>query len=78
MGFFRGNAACVLAYFPNLMINAAIKDAVKAAKAPSLQDGRLARLGRNVAAGGVAGVVAMAPVYPFLYVRTRLANDLRG
>jgi len=71
----RGNLANCLRYFPTQALNFAFKDKIKAQFKVSKQDSRMAKLGKNLASGGLAGALSLTFVYSLDYARTRLAND---
>jgi solute carrier family 25 (adenine nucleotide translocator) protein 4/5/6/31 len=74
----RGNLANCLRYFPTQALNFAFKGRIKAQFKVAKTDGFGTKLGKNVAAGGLAGALSLAFVYSLDYARTRLANDLKG
>jgi len=71
----RGNMANCLRYFPTQALNFAFKDKIKAQFKASKTDPAYVKLGKNVAAGGLAGAMSLTFVYSLDYARTRLAND---
>jgi len=75
--FWRGNLANCLRYFPTQALNFAFKDKIKAAFKPKKEDGYGTKLGKNLAAGGLAGALSLCFVYSLDYARTRLANDTK-
>jgi len=74
----RGNLANCLRYFPTQALNFAFKDKIKQQFKVSKNDGFGAKLGKNVAAGGLAGAMSLLFVYSLDYARTRLANDTKS
>lgn len=74
----RGNLANCLRYFPTQALNFAFKGSIKKQFKVTASDGFATKLGKNVAAGGLAGALSLAFVYSLDYARTRLANDLKG
>jgi len=74
----RGNLANCLRYFPTQALNFAFKDSIKAQFKVAKTDSFGTKLGKNVAAGGLAGALSLTFVYSLDYARTRLANDLKG
>lgn len=76
--FWRGNGVNCLRYFPTQALNFAFKDQVKAQFKPSADDSYLTKLGKNLAAGGIAGALSLLFVYHLDYARTRLTNDVKG
>lgn len=74
----RGNLANCLRYFPTQALNFAFKDKIKAQFKVSKQDPFFTKLGKQCAAGGLAGALSLMFVYSLDYARTRLANDLKG
>merc|ERR1712062_542783 len=74
----RGNLANCLRYFPTQALNFAFKDKIKAQFKVTKQDSFGAKLGKQCAAGGLAGALSLMFVYSLDYARTRLANDLKG
>jgi len=74
----RGNLANCLRYFPTQALNFAFKDKIKAQFKVSKQDAFGVKLGKQCAAGGMAGALSLMFVYSLDYARTRLANDLKG
>lgn len=71
----RGNMANCLRYFPTQALNFAFKDKIKAQFKANKTDPAYVKLGKNVAAGGLAGAMSLTFVYSLDYARTRLAND---
>jgi len=71
----RGNLANCLRYFPTQALNFAFKDKIKAQFKVTKEDGFGTKLGKNIAAGGLAGAMSLMFVYSLDYARTRLAND---
>lgn len=76
--FWRGNMANCLRYFPTQALNFAFKGKIKAQFKITKDDGTATRLGKNIAAGGLAGAMSLCFVYSLDYTRTRLANDLKS
>merc|ERR1719433_782008 len=76
--FWRGNLANCLRYFPTQALNFAFKDKIKALFKPSKQDSYVAKFGKNIASGGMAGAFSLCFVYSLDYARTRLANDAKS
>lgn len=76
--FWRGNLANCLRYFPTQALNFAFKGQIKAQFKITKDDSTVTKLGKNVAAGGIAGAMSLCFVYSLDYARTRLANDLKG
>jgi len=76
--FWRGNLANVLRYFPTQALNFAFKDTIKAQFKVPKDASQVAKLGSNVAAGGLAGSLSLTVVYSLDFARTRLANDAKG
>jgi solute carrier family 25 (adenine nucleotide translocator) protein 4/5/6/31 len=76
--FWRGNLANVLRYFPTQALNFAFKDTIKAQFKTGKDASQIAKLGANVAAGGLAGSLSLTIVYSLDFARTRLANDAKG
>lgn len=76
--FWRGNLANCLRYFPTQALNFAFKGKIKSFFKSSPGEGFAARLGKNVAAGGMAGALSLCVVYSLDFARTRLASDLKG
>lgn len=76
--FWRGNTANCLRYFPTQALNFAFKGKIKSFFKGSSADGFATRLGKNVAAGGIAGAMSLCVVYSLDFARTRLASDLKG
>lgn len=77
-GFFalwKGNFTNVLRYFPTQALNFAFKDGIKRQFPKNPTDSTLIKLGKNVAAGGIAGAFSLTFVYSLDYARTRLTND---
>jgi solute carrier family 25 (adenine nucleotide translocator) protein 4/5/6/31 len=75
-GFWRGNLANVIRYFPTQALNFAFKDRYKKLFGRKKEDGFYPWLAGNVASGGAAGATSLLFVYPLDYARTRLAADL--
>jgi solute carrier family 25 (adenine nucleotide translocator) protein 4/5/6/31 len=75
--FWRGNLANCLRYFPTQALNFAFKGKIKSVFKPTKQDSYLTTLGKNLAAGGLAGALSLCFVYSLDYARTRLANDTK-
>ena len=76
-GFYRGNLANVLRYFPTQAFNFAFKDTIKGffpKYSPKTDFGKSFAV--NVASGGLAGAGSLTIVYPLDYARTRLASDV--
>jgi len=73
--FWKGNFTNVLRYFPTQALNFAFKDAIKAQFKKNKNDSQLVKLGKNTAAGGLAGAFSLTFVYSLDYARTRLTND---
>merc|ERR1719412_3303259 len=71
----RGNLANCLRYFPTQALNFAFKDKIKQQFKVKKTDGFGVKLGKNVAAGGLAGAMSLLFVYSLDYARTRLANN---
>merc|ERR1712080_639077 len=78
MGFWRGNLANVLRYFPTQALNFAFKDTVKALFATPKSAPQWQKFATNIASGGCAGTMSLLFVYSLDYARTRLANDAKG
>jgi len=76
--FWRGNSANCLRYFPTQALNFAFKGKIKSLFKQKESDIFAARLGKNVAAGGIAGAMSLCVVYSLDFARTRLASDLKG
>jgi len=76
--FWRGNMANCLRYFPTQALNFAFKGQIKAFFKSKPGEGFGTRLGKNVAAGGMAGALSLCVVYSLDFARTRLASDLKG
>lgn len=74
----RGNLANCLRYFPTQALNFAFKGKIKKQFKVTKQDAWLTKLGKNVAAGGMAGAMSLMFVYSLDFARTRLANDAKG
>jgi len=74
----RGNLANCLRYFPTQALNFAFKDKIKQQFKVAKTDGFATKLGKNVAAGGMAGAMSLLFVYSLDYARTRLANDTKS
>merc|ERR1719188_1877275 len=74
----RGNLANCLRYFPTQALNFAFKGKIKAQFKVTKADGFATKLGKNVAAGGLAGAMSLTFVYSLDYARTRLANDMKS
>jgi len=74
----RGNMANCLRYFPTQALNFAFKDKIKAQFKVKKTDGFATKLGKNVAAGGMAGAMSLMFVYSLDYARTRLASDTKS
>jgi len=74
----RGNLANCLRYFPTQALNFAFKDKIKQQFKVKKTDGFGTKLGKNVAAGGLAGAMSLLFVYSLDYARTRLANDTKS
>jgi solute carrier family 25 (adenine nucleotide translocator) protein 4/5/6/31 len=74
----RGNLANCLRYFPTQALNFAFKDKIKQQFKVKKSDGFGTKLGKNVAAGGMAGAMSLLFVYSLDYARTRLANDTKS
>jgi len=74
----RGNLANCLRYFPTQALNFAFKDKIKQQFKVKKTDGFATKLGKNVAAGGMAGAMSLLFVYSLDYARTRLANDTKS
>jgi len=74
----RGNLANCLRYFPTQALNFAFKDKIKAQFKVTKQDSWGAKLGKNVASGGLAGAMSLTFVYSLDFARTRLANDAKS
>jgi len=75
--FWRGNLANCLRYFPTQALNFAFKGKIKSVFKPTKQDSYVTTLGKNLAAGGLAGALSLCFVYSLDYARTRLANDTK-
>jgi len=78
MQMWRGNLANCLRYFPTQALNFAFKGKIKAQFKIQSGDSQLTKLGKNVAAGGLAGAMSLCFVYSLDYARTRLANDTKS
>lgn len=76
--FWRGNLANCIRYFPTQALNFAFKGRIKAQFKITKDDNTAVRLGKNVAAGGLAGAMSLCFVYSLDYTRTRLANDIKS
>jgi len=76
--FWRGNLANCLRYFPTQALNFAFKGKIKAAFKEGKDDSFGTRLGKNCAAGGLAGAMSLTVVYSLDFARTRLAADAKG
>merc|ERR1719410_1214644 len=76
--FWRGNLANCLRYFPTQALNFAFKDKIKAQFKVAKTDGKMTKLGKNIASGGLAGALSLCFVYSLDYARTRLANDTKA
>jgi len=74
----RGNLANCLRYFPTQALNFAFKDKIKQQFKVKKTDGFGVKLGKNVAAGGMAGAMSLMFVYSLDYARTRLASDTKS
>lgn len=74
----RGNLANCLRYFPTQALNFAFKDKIKQQFKVKKTDGFGVKLGKNVAAGGMAGAMSLCFVYSLDYARTRLASDTKS
>jgi len=74
----RGNLANCLRYFPTQALNFAFKDKIKQQFKVKKTDAFGTKLGKNVAAGGMAGAMSLMFVYSLDYARTRLANDTKS
>jgi len=74
----RGNMANCLRYFPTQALNFAFKDRIKQQFKVQKSDGFATKLGKNVAAGGMAGAMSLMFVYSLDYARTRLASDTKS
>jgi len=74
----RGNLANCLRYFPTQALNFAFKDKIKQQFKVKKTDGFGVKLGKNVAAGGLAGAMSLCFVYSLDYARTRLASDTKS
>jgi len=74
----RGNLANCLRYFPTQALNFAFKDKIKSQFKVKKTDGFGVKLGKNVAAGGMAGAMSLLFVYSLDYARTRLASDTKS
>jgi solute carrier family 25 (adenine nucleotide translocator) protein 4/5/6/31 len=59
-------------------LNFAFKDKIKAMFKQNRNDPYMVNFARNVASGGVAGVLSLSFVYSLDYARTRLANDVKS
>jgi len=73
--FWKGNFTNVLRYFPTQALNFAFKDRIKAQFKKNPNDSSMVKLGKNTAAGGMAGAFSLFFVYSLDYARTRLTND---
>merc|ERR1712083_591166 len=78
MGFWRGNLANVLRYFPTQALNFAFKDTIKALFATPKDAFNATKFATNIASGGFAGTLSLLFVYSLDFARTRLANDNKG
>jgi len=76
--FWRGNLANCIRYFPTQALNFAFKGKIKAQFKVTKNDSQITKLGKNVAAGGLAGAMSLCFVYSLDFARTRLANDLKS
>lgn len=76
--FWRGNFANCLRYFPTQALNFAFKGKIKSYFKEKEGDGFGIRLGKNCAAGGLAGAMSLCVVYSLDFARTRLAADAKG
>jgi len=74
----RGNLANCLRYFPTQALNFSFKDKIKAQFKVKNTDSFGSKLGKQCAAGGMAGALSLMFVYSLDYARTRLANDLKS
>jgi len=75
--FWRGNTANILRYFPTQAFNFAFKDTIKdlfPSYSPKTEFWNF--FACNMAAGGLAGAMSLAIVYPLDFARTRLASDV--
>merc|ERR1712098_395999 len=78
MGFWRGNLANVLRYFPTQALNFAFKDTIKSLFKVPKDAAPAVKFGTNIASGGAAGTLSLMFVYSLDFARTRLANDNKG
>ena len=74
-GFYRGNLANVLRYFPTQAFNFAFKDTIKNLFPKYSSKKEFWKFfATNMASGGLAGAGSLTIVYPLDYARTRLAS----
>ena len=93
LAFWRGNLASVLLPFSNLAVNYALKDKIKVLLSPlgsqcreCLQHSQHTHnnasyskeVAKSILSGGCAGSITLAFVYPLVYARTRMANDVKS
>lgn len=75
---FSGNGYNCLRYFPTQILNLLFKKRIKSVFKLRRNDGFIKRLAKNVCAGGVAGVLSLAFVYPLDAYRTLYGIDING
>lgn len=74
-GLWRGNTPYLLRHVPSVAMSFTFKDAIRQALLPQVSSSG-AVLAVNAAAGGAAGALALAIVYPFEFATVRMAADL--
>ena len=78
LSFWRSNFANCVRYFPAQALNFAFKDKVKTLFKSDTSERYTLKFTKNIASGGVAGVLSLCIVYSLDYARTRLANDTQS
>ena len=78
--FWKSNFTNCIRYFPTQALNFSFKGKVKTIGVlkGDKADSYVAKLAKNITAGGLAGAGSLSFVYSLDYARTRLANDLKS
>jgi len=78
VGFWRGNLASVIRYFPQQALNFAFKDEIKKIFKPGKNALYVEKFSKNILSGGCAGSLSLVFVQSIDYTRTRLAVDAKN
>jgi len=77
-GFWRGNLASVIRYFPQQALNFAFKDKIQTIFNPKKSSSYKEKFAKNILSGGCAGSLSLVFVQSIDYTRTRLAVDAKS